>query len=160
MSEQTLRPDGQMIQVGETHISLADLRALPPDSSGWRAVACGACVRIGAGVRIGARVQIGANVWIGDGIEIAAGAQIGARAQIGDGARGIIADLGSEQIRGHARIAYWGSDGAIRISAGCHDFSLAEARTHWGAGYSGERRIGDEYLALLDYIERIAGDQT
>ena len=169
-----------MIWVGKTRLSLADLIALPLDACGWRTVACGDRARLGDGARLGAGARLGDGARLGygarlgDGVWIGAGAWIGARARLGDGAqigggawlgdgaqigshaRGVVADLGCEQSRSYARIAYWGSDGAIRISAGCRDFSLVEARAHWGAGYPGERRIGDEYLAILDLVERVS----
>jgi len=50
-------------------------------------------------------------------------------------------------------------DGVWRIRAGCRDFTVAEAREHWGASYTGERWIGDMYLYACDWLERrISGD--
>jgi hypothetical protein len=41
-----------------------------------------------------------------------------------------------------------------RIRSGCRDFTIAEAREHWGGGYAGERWIGDMYLAAIDWLEK------
>ena len=52
-------------------------------------------------------------------------------------------------------------DGEWRVRAGCRDFSIAEAREHWGEFYKGERWIGDMYLAALDWLEnRLASGEV
>ena len=43
-----------------------------------------------------------------------------------------------------------------RVRIGCRDFTIAEAREHWGASYQGERWIGDMYLHALDWFEERA----
>ena len=43
----------------------------------------------------------------------------------------------------------------IRINAGCRDFPITEGRTHW-INTRGKTPLGDESLAILDHIERIA----
>ena len=55
--------------------------------------------------------------------------------------------------RGYRCIAVAWSDG-WQIFAGCHSFTLAEAREHWGVRYSGIRGIGDAYLFALDWLEK------
>ena len=49
-----------------------------------------------------------------------------------------------------------------RIRAGCRDFSISEARAHWGPGYEGDREQGDIYLHAIDWLEaklaRMAGE--
>lgn len=41
-----------------------------------------------------------------------------------------------------------------KVRSGCRDFTIAEAREHWGEGYDGERSIGDLYLYAIDWLER------
>jgi len=43
----------------------------------------------------------------------------------------------------------------IRITAGCRYFTLDEAREHWLAARGGTK-LGDESLALIDHLERMA----
>ena len=45
-------------------------------------------------------------------------------------------------------------DGTLRIMAGCRWFTLGEAREHWTA--TSGTRLGDESLALVDHLERMA----
>ena len=50
-------------------------------------------------------------------------------------------------------------DAGWRIHAGCHGFgSLADARTHWGPDYDGDRGTGDGWLAALDWLEIRLGE--
>ncbi len=42
-----------------------------------------------------------------------------------------------------------------RIKAGCRNFTVAEARTHWQTTRGGTR-LGNESLAIVDHAERIA----
>ena len=46
-------------------------------------------------------------------------------------------------------------DENIVISAGCRRFSIPDARAHWQATRAGTR-LGDESLALVDHLERMA----
>lgn len=47
-------------------------------------------------------------------------------------------------------------DEGWRVCAGCHEFTVAEAREHWGEEYCGDKAIGDSYLAACDWLERAA----
>jgi hypothetical protein len=49
----------------------------------------------------------------------------------------------------------WVSDGVLKIRAGCHNFSLADARAHWTAKRGGTA-LGAETMAILDHIETVA----
>ena len=40
-----------------------------------------------------------------------------------------------------------------RIRAGCRDFSIEEAKAHWGEGYD-DREIGDMYLYAVEWLEK------
>ena len=51
-------------------------------------------------------------------------------------------------------------DGLWRIRAGCRFFTIAEARDHWGPSYLGGRRIGDMYLAAVDWLERVIAEDS
>lgn len=44
-----------------------------------------------------------------------------------------------------------------RVRSGCRDFSISEARRHWGEEYAGQRDIGDMYLYAIDWLERKIG---
>jgi len=67
--------------------------------------------------------------------------------------------LPAQDPRGHSFPHAVQHDGVWRIRAGCRDFSIAEARAHWGGGYEGERWIGDMYLYACDWLERrISGE--
>ena len=50
------------------------------------------------------------------------------------------------------------SDGEWRIRAGCRFFTIPEARAHWGETYKGNRRIGDMYLAAVDWLEKVIAE--
>jgi hypothetical protein len=41
-----------------------------------------------------------------------------------------------------------------RIRAGCRDFSIDEAKRHWGLEYGGDRDQGDMYLYAVKWLER------
>ena len=69
----------------------------------------------------------------------------------------VIADLGCELLRGYGRCAYVRpADKAIILQVGCHHFTLAEARAHWGSPDYSDHERGDEYLALCDHVESLA----
>lgn len=67
------------------------------------------------------------------------------------------ADLidGGQRVDGY-RFIGWIKDGALWISAGCRDFTMDEARKHWGSTEYRDRALGDEALAILDRIEATA----
>ena len=46
-------------------------------------------------------------------------------------------------------------DEGVRVKAGCRNFSLAEAREHWGKTRQGTP-LGDETFAILDCLEAMA----
>ena len=46
-------------------------------------------------------------------------------------------------------------DGPVHVTAGCRDFTFAEARAHWSATRGGTP-LGDETTAILDHLERMA----
>jgi carbonic anhydrase/acetyltransferase-like protein (isoleucine patch superfamily) len=50
------------------------------------------------------------------------------------------------------------SKGAVRITAGCRDFSPAEARKHWQQT-RGDTKLGRESIALVDHLERMLAIQ-
>jgi hypothetical protein len=45
--------------------------------------------------------------------------------------------------------------GEWRVKAGCQNFTLAEAREHWGASY-GRTELGAEALAIIDHMVALA----
>ena len=78
------------------------------------------------------------------------------------------ADLSRADLRGAKHIlvipnhfdtrGYWPAllveykDG-LHIQVGCRNYTLTEARNHWGAGYDGVTTIGYGYVWLCDYAE-------
>ena len=40
------------------------------------------------------------------------------------------------------------------IRAGCRDFTIEQAKQHWGESYAGNREQGDMYLAAIDWLEK------
>jgi len=69
------------------------------------------------------------------------------------GAKGIIL-LPVQDARGYAFCHATETESGWRIRAGCRDFSIPEAREHWGPGYDGDRDQGDMYLYAIDWLER------
>ena len=62
---------------------------------------------------------------------------------------------GGQRIDGY-RFVGWAREGALQIRAGCRDFTISEARGHWGSpGYPDKSRA-DETLLILDHIEAVA----
>lgn len=44
-----------------------------------------------------------------------------------------------------------------RIRVRCRDFSIEEAKAHWGEGYEGDREQGDMYLHAVEWLEKKVG---
>jgi len=59
-----------------------------------------------------------------------------------------------QDMRGYAFAHAVNTDGGWRIRVGCRDFSIAEARKHWGEAYEGDREQGDMYLHAIEWLER------
>ena len=68
-------------------------------------------------------------------------------------AKGILL-LPVQDMRGHSFTHAIQTDDGWRIRAGCRDFSIIEAREHWGPNYGGDREQGDMYLYAFDWLER------
>ena len=51
------------------------------------------------------------------------------------------------------------TDNGWRIRAGCRDFSIEDAREHWGVEYEGDRSQGDMYLHATDWLEKWVGER-
>ena len=69
------------------------------------------------------------------------------------GAKGILL-LPVQDTRGHSFTHAVQTDSGWRIRAGCRDFSVEEAREHWGPSYSKDREQGDMYLYAVGWLER------
>jgi hypothetical protein len=69
------------------------------------------------------------------------------------GAKGIIAS--TERADGY-RFVGWATNGVLQINAGCRDFSIKEAREHWGKKRPIGTALGDETRLILDHIEAVA----
>ena len=59
--------------------------------------------------------------------------------------------------RGYRCIAVWYDD-QWRIAAGCRWFTVDEGRRHWGPDYTGDRAIGDAYLAAVEWAAQQPGE--
>ena len=87
------------------------------------------------------------------GIYIHNTAIIGERARIGANTT-FINICGIDQQRGYVvAVCHHPEKGAI-VTAGCREFTLADARQHWGKAYTGS---GDRawYVLALEYAERL-----
>jgi len=96
--------------------------------------------------------SIGERASIGEGASIGEWARIGERASIGERAREAI-DLGSYE--GY-RKAIAQIDGVAYIGAGCHWFTLEDAKKHW-AGRAADRPITQAMLVMASEIARLKG---
>ena len=54
--------------------------------------------------------------------------------------------------RGYRPVAVWQKT-AWNIFSGCRAFTIAQARKHWGVGYSGDPVVGTQYVAACDWLE-------
>jgi len=63
------------------------------------------------------------------------------------GAEGLV-NLDMVDPRGYLPVAVV-HPGGWRIVSGCRDLTVADALTHWGEGYRGDREIGDRYLRAI-----------
>lgn len=59
-----------------------------------------------------------------------------------------------QDVRGHCFAHAIETDNGWRIRADCRDFSIEEAKTHWGESYRGNREQGDMYLYAIEWLER------
>ena len=53
------------------------------------------------------------------------------------------------------RFVGWTKDGVLQILAGCHSFSITDARAYWDKTRGGTP-LGDETFAILNHIETVA----
>ena len=63
-----------------------------------------------------------------------------------------------QDMRGYSFAHAIETDRGWRIRAGCRDFSIDEARAHWGDSYKGDREQGDMYLYAIDWLEKKLGE--
>jgi len=68
------------------------------------------------------------------------------------GAKGVAAS--HFDVRGYVGIAYV-FENKIKINAGCRNFTISEARAHWGSSDYGDKQRGAEWLAWVDFIEKV-----
>jgi hypothetical protein len=58
-----------------------------------------------------------------------------------------------QDLRGYSFTHALQTNEGWRIRAGCRDFSIEEAKAHWGEGYD-DREIGDMYLYAVEWLEK------
>ncbi len=63
-----------------------------------------------------------------------------------------------QDMRGYAFPHTIETDKGWRVRAGCRDFSIEEAKAHWGENYEGDREQGDMYLHAIDWLEKKIND--
>ena len=83
------------------------------------------------------------------------GAYLGGANLGGADLRGAYLVDGGQRSDGY-RFVGWIKDDALRIVAGCRNFTIDEARTHWLKTRAGTP-LGDETMAILNHIELVAG---
>lgn len=108
----------------------------------------------------GSNAGVALNAWVGSGAVVGSNAMVASNAVVGSNAvvasgawveKGAIIHLGYDD-RGYCRNCYFDSNRKkIFFRAGCHIFTLAKARAHWGSKKYPNRSLGDEYLRLIDY---------
>jgi UDP-3-O-[3-hydroxymyristoyl] glucosamine N-acyltransferase len=137
----------------DSDVSIGSYVRIDSDVSIGSGVRIDSDVSIGSGVNIDSGVSIGSYVSISSDVSIGSYVSIGSDVSIGSGK---FWNFGRETLRGYGRCAYIDKNGQLILQAGCHHFTLVEARTHWGDQAYPDRKRGDEYLALCDYAEALA----
>lgn len=105
------------------------------------------------GVTLGRNVEVHPYARVGRGAVIPSGATLYPRCRVAERADlskfpGVVfpagCKVGSDAVgfvvlgydpRGYCITAYWRKTGGIHITAGCRDFTLAQARRHWRKGH-------------------------
>ena len=111
-------------------------------------------------------LAVGGNAWVDGDAQVYGNARVGGNAQV----YGDALIYGDARVYGNARVTQripyaTRSDGYVftvvsthegpRVIAGCRYFTFEEAREHWNQTRGGTP-LGDESLALVDFLERIA----
>jgi len=143
---QHTNPDGRLGGWADNLASIGERASIGEGAS------IGEWASIGEGASIGEWASIGEGASIGKGASIGEWARIGERASIGERAREAI-DLGSYE--GY-RKAIAQIDGVAYIGAGCHWFTLEDAKKHW-AGRAADRPITQAMLVMASEIARLKG---
>lgn len=65
----------------------------------------------------------------------------------------------SRSLHGYSPYATKSAAGDWIIVAGCHQFTIPQAREYWGSSYYHTREIGDLYLLDIDRVEKIIAMQ-
>jgi len=143
---QHTNPDGRLGGWADNLASIGERASIGEGAS------IGEWASIGEGASIGKGASIGEWARIGERASIGEGARIGERASIGERAREAI-DLGSYE--GY-RKAIAQIDGVAYIGAGCHWFTLEDAKKHW-AGRAADRPITQAMLVMASEIARLKG---
>ena len=116
---------------------------------------------------------VSGDAWVSDNALVSDNARVSGNARVSDNARvyGNARVSGNAWVSGNARvygkiISATRTDGytftvfhdheyVVHIAAGCRYFTIEEARQHWRATRGGTK-LGDESLALIDHLERMA----
>ena len=120
-------------------------------SPGIPECAVGNRVKLGNWVTLGNRVELGDGVTLGYGVTLGNRVKLGDGVTLGDGVNQAVA-LGYDARRFALVVAL--QDGVVMFGAGCHWFTIAEARDHWGKAYTS---TGDAayFQIMIDAAERI-----
>lgn len=96
--------------------------------------------------------QVSGNAWISVNAQVSGDAQVSGNAQV------YAPIICATRTDGYTFCAAHDQHYIVRIIAGCRYFTPTEARAHWSATRGGTK-LGDESLALIDHLERMAALQ-
>jgi carbonic anhydrase/acetyltransferase-like protein (isoleucine patch superfamily) len=128
-------------------------------------VTLGDNVTLGKGVTLGHRVTLGNRVTLGEWVKLGDRVRLGIGVKLGDGVKlGYWVELGDRVVLPSTPPQALRSDGytfclyshnhTLRITAGCRDFTIEEAREHWTRTRGGTP-LGEESLAIIDHLLRV-----
>jgi hypothetical protein len=99
-------------------------------------------------------LRVSGDAWVSGDAQVSGNARVYGNAQVSGNARVSGVVLLATRSDGYNFVAVPTPDGP-RIIAGCRYFTFADARVHWSATRGGTQ-LGDESLALVDFLERMA----
>ena len=99
---------------------------------------------------IGEWATVGERATVGEWATVGERATVGDRATVGEGAT-----VGSIKRSDGYTFTYIPVDNVLNVFAGCRSFPMPVAREHWKKTRGGTK-LGDETMAILDYLEAVA----
>ena len=102
--------------------------------------------------------QVSGNAWVYGDAQVSGNARVSGNAWVSGNARVYAPIICATRTDGYTFCAAHDQHYIVRIIAGCRYFTPTEARAHWSATRGGTK-LGDESLALIDHLERMAALQ-